>query len=222
VGGRPPPAAPPPGAPAARRLLRFSTTIANVGLGPFELVPRAEDCDGDGDPTNDRLAVQRVYLDADGNGVFDPSVDTAVEEEPSPPCFFFHLEHGHWHVDGFARYRLLRIRDGEIVAARSKVSFCAVDSLQVRPRLPGSPGTRGYGSCEKDATQGISVGWADLYGASLPGQSLRVTGVPAGRYCLEVFSDPLGRFVEDDDANNGIGVPIRLRRHAAHRLRGRC
>jgi hypothetical protein len=204
-----------------RLLLRFSTTVANLGSGPFELEPRAGDCDGDGDPDNDRSAVQHVYLDEDGDGEFDPTVDTDSDEQPDPACFFFHVEHGHWHVEGFARYRLRRIRSGEVVARRSKVSFCVVDSLLVRP-LPGTPVGRVYGSCDEGATQGISVGWGDLYAASLPGQSLRVTGLPGGRYCLEAVADPRSAFAEARAGNNAIGVPIRLRDHSARRLPGRC
>ena len=206
--------------PGGRRFLHFANTVENVGIGPFELDPRKEDCDGDEDLENDRTAYQIVYLD-DGDGVFEPADDTSMAET-AVACFRFHEEHGHWHVDGFARYRLRSNRTGEVVARRSKVSFCAVDSVRKRPDLPGSPVAGAYRSCEADVTQGISIGWADVYSAFIPGQSLVITAAPPGRYCLGSTADPRNVFLETDDGDNRTGVPLRLRRHSLRRLSGRC
>ena len=61
---------------AGVKLLRFASIIGNAGAGVVELKPDTparsaeNDCDGDGDPLNDRKAFQRVFGDTDGDGVF--------------------------------------------------------------------------------------------------------------------------------------------------------
>src|SRR5918997_3982348 len=57
-----------------KTLLRLTTEIANVGNGPLEVYPSAlsADCDGDGDPVNDRDASQRVFDDTNGSGGVAP------------------------------------------------------------------------------------------------------------------------------------------------------
>lgn len=49
---------------------------------------------------------------------------------------------------------------------------------------------------------GISVGWADVYDAELRFQAINVTGLRAGDYLLKVSADPVGAFLESNDANN--------------------
>jgi len=49
---------------------------------------------------------------------------------------------------------------------------------------------------------GISVGWADRYGAELRYQSIDVTGLTAGEYTLRVTVDPNGFFEERATGNN--------------------
>ena len=71
------------------RLLRFANVIGNRGPGVLELYPVADDCDGDGDPQNDRSAYQRIYADTDGDGIFDRDVDE-VAVERFVGCMFFH------------------------------------------------------------------------------------------------------------------------------------
>ena len=51
------------------------------------------------------------------------------------------------------------------------------------------PGIMG---CQSISTQGISAGWADAYVLTLPGQSLDVTELPRGSYCLTTRADPTG------------------------------
>src|SRR5215208_1745200 len=75
--------------PLTRHILRFTNTVINAGAGPLEL---------QGDPTTGQL-VQRLY--DDGGGFVD---------QPLPGAdFIFHAEHGHWHLNDFARYDLWRV-----------------------------------------------------------------------------------------------------------------
>src|SRR5207302_4872815 len=48
---------------AGVRQLWFAAEIVNTQTGPLELMPRAEDCNHNGDFTDDRTAYQRIYSD---------------------------------------------------------------------------------------------------------------------------------------------------------------
>ena len=188
----------------------------------LELFPVADDCDGDGDPQDDRSVYQRLYVDTNGNGMFDRGVDEAAAEEPFVGCMFFHPEHDHWHVEDFARYVLTKPKDGRVVALSDKVSFCVRDSIARWQGLPGAPGAPYYRDCTQDGTTGMSVGWADLYGAELFGQSIELTGVPDGRYCLTSISDPSGRIVERREDDNSRTILIRIRGSSVRQIGTGC
>jgi hypothetical protein len=161
-----------------RLYLSFETE--NAGSGPLEVQPVQEDCDGNGDTTDDRTAVQDIYGDTDGSGAYTPGVDTVVQTRVVG-CFEFDPDHGHWHFVNYARYRLLSLA-GHLLRAQSKVGFCMLDSVSVDPGLPGYSDTRSYTGCPDLALQGISVGWADVYGVDTPGQFIPIGGVPDGTY----------------------------------------
>lgn len=187
-----------------RDLLRLSNTIANRGAGPLEILPQEGNSDCDQKPGEDRFAYQRTFTDTDGNGRFARNTDTQANRRVAG-CMRFHPQHNHWHFDGFSRYRLKDDDSGQTVAQSTKVGFCVIDLQRSYPGLPGSPATSYYppdGDCLPDAVEGLSVGWADIYGASLAGQQLNVTGAPKGHYCLVSVADPLNRLRESDESNN--------------------
>lgn len=193
-----------------RRLLRFSTTIANFGDGPLELSAVNNPTTGTSD------AYQNLYShDLAGNWYVAGTSPVGV--------FEYHPEHNHWHFEDFAQYELRDVApDGSIgntvLATSGKVSFCIVDSVQLMTTLEHSaPQT--YVSCEQNSTQGISVGWADLYSWHLPGQSLDVTGLPNGQYWLVSTADPINRLSEGSglrELNNTAAVKINLKRRNVH------
>jgi len=57
---------------------------------------------------------------------------------------------------------------------------------------------------------GISVGYGDDYHAYLEGQSIAVTGLPAGRYELVHRVNGNGRLRETRYSNNAASVLVRL------------
>jgi hypothetical protein len=197
------------------KLLRFASVIGNRGVGVVELKPDSparsadNDCDGDGDPLNDRKAFQRVFRDGDGDGVFTRDVDIVFDRRFAG-CSSFHAEHNHWHFEEFARYRLEKPKTGRVVAASEKVSFCVRDSIRFGPTLAGSPSFAHYGSCTQDSVTGLSIGWADYYGSTLPGQELNIRGLPDGRYCLRNEADPADRLAESDEGNNARSTLVRI------------
>jgi Lysyl oxidase len=194
---------------AGTRLLRFSNTIANVGAGPVELEPRKDDCDGDGNPANDRTAIQRIYRDADGDGIFRRAVDRAVDTRVAG-CFEFSVEHGHWHFHDFADYQLLDLTSGQVVASNDKVGFCLLDTLHPYPGVPGSPRHRYYGGCRRNSVQGQSVGFADIYSWYFSGQWIDVTRTPSGDYCLVTTADPADQLLESNETDDAFRQQIRL------------
>ena len=120
-------------------------------------------------------------------GIFDPS-----------PC------HGHPHIRGLAKYRLLNLQFQPVIAAR-KQGFCLRDNERYR-------GTAGESSGYDCDNQGITAGWQDVYDETSPCQYIDVTGVPPGRYYLEVTVNPNRVLRESNYRNNTVRVLIRIPR----------
>ena len=200
--------------PGDVRHLRFTTQVANIQTGPLELQPIADDCNGNGDFSDDRTAMQRIYHDDDANGRFTREIDVTWRYERAG-CFYYHLEHDHWHFEDFANYLLHEFdEDGSLgppIRSSEKISFCMSDTFRARPKVPGSPRDRYYTQCGADDVSGISVGWADEYLRFFTGQHIDVTGVPDGDYCLVMDADPADRLEEVDELENDSKIRITLR-----------
>ncbi len=190
-------------------LLRFSNTIGNKGDGPLELRP--ENAGGT------TTAYQRVFTHAN-------SGRWRLASEHPVGSFVFHPEHTHWHFEAFSEYQLRKVApDGGIGRVlretKDKVSFCVADSLAIFEGLAhASPAAVYPTTCSQDATQGLSVGWADRYGWQLPGQWVDVTGMTRGTYWLTSRADPLDLIDETDETDNRAATMIRISRDAVERV----
>ncbi|MBI5202886.1 MAG: IPT/TIG domain-containing protein [Elusimicrobia bacterium] len=180
-----------------RKLLRFSTAVANKGRGAFELRATVA---SDG-TTNAR---QRVYDDQGG-----------YQEYPAGTFVFSsHAGHNHFHYADFANYRLRAVTGsnglGSVLAASDKVGFAMFDNAVYDLSLPGAPRSSVYQRQEQSSLdpEGISVGWADVYDRSLGDQWIDVTGLPNGAYWLEIEIDPFHRLIESDETNNFTWVKV--------------
>ncbi|HRF47703.1 MAG TPA: lysyl oxidase family protein [Anaerolineales bacterium] len=178
------------------RVLRFANTVWNSGAGVMELYGASSGI------TQQTRVLQRVY--ASDGGARDHFVGT----------FVFHPEHDHWHVADFATYQLWALSaDGEperLLAVSEKLSYCMIDTDIVAPALPGFPSARVYIGCGR-LRQGLSIGWGDTYEADLEGQTLDLGWAGDGIYSVVSISNPRGRLLESDYANN-LGVTyFRLR-----------
>ncbi len=176
-------------------LLRFSTAMANKGVGPLELRG------GTGNAaTGTQEVFQRIY-NSDGTA-----------SDRTAGYFTYHPAHGHIHFDGFAAYNLRQVTAdngvGDIVGTGDKISFCLLDIAHFDATLAGSPSRATYASCGQ--LQGISVGWNDIYDRDLPDQWIDVTNVPDGKYWLEVIADPDNRIQESDETDNTARIMIDL------------
>lgn len=214
-----------------RTVMRLSNEIGNRANGPLEVFPgpASADCDEDGDPANDRDASQRIFADTNGSGGYEGGVDV-VESERGFGCMRYHAAHDHWHVLDIARYELRREATGELVAHSRKIGFCFTDTRLAFPSVVSPPaaiypvGSAKPSGCDANSTQGISPGWADLYAFALPGQQLRVGGLPRGKYCLTSRADPLDLIEELDENNNvrRVRLTLRPRKLRVRKLDGPC
>jgi hypothetical protein len=212
-------------------VLRLSNEIGNRANGPLEVFPgpASVDCDRDDDPTNDRDASQRIFADTNGSGGYEAGLD-AVDSERAFGCMRYHAAHNHWHVLDIARYELRRESTGKLAAHSRKVGFCFTDTRIAFPSVfTPAVGTYPIGSakpvgCDATSTQGISAGWADLYAFALPGQELRIDGLPRGKYCLSSYADPLDLIDELSEDNNvrRVRLSLRPRKLRVSRLAGAC
>lgn len=129
-------------------------------------------------------------------------------------AFEIHPDHGHIHFLDFAKYELRKLHEGGtvdfsesgLVAISDKVSFCLIDLMKVRDdALPA--GT--YNTCS-DVREGISPGWADVYGAALEGQQFPLEGVQEGTYAIVIAMNYTGGLLETDYSNNRVAVTVEL------------
>jgi hypothetical protein len=114
------------------------------------------------------------------------------------PRFIYSACHDHFHFEQYADYRLLDM-SGNVVSRGHKQAFCLVD-LWPLPGGGGDPRPQ-FPHCN---FQGISAGWADIYHSGLDCQWVDVTGVPSGRYVLEVEINP-ARVIQEHNYGNNVG-----------------
>jgi hypothetical protein len=184
-----------------RRLLRFSTIIVNVGQGAFEL-------HGSRSAGSSTMAVdQRVFDESGGSR----------DLETTASMYFSGDGHNHWHVRDFESYELVRRDNGKRVGTGAKHGFCFWDNVPFQLSLPFAPQSPVYWGCgvatDTSVTVGLSVGWGDRYGATIPDQYIDVTGLAPGGYRLTATADAADWFLEADDGNNATWVDLRIGRH---------
>ena len=107
---------------------------------------------------------------------------------------------------------------GAPVTSGSKSGFCPEDT--------GGGGQRRYscltdyrmGPAGPEQVVGISAGAWDTYRMHLPDQYLEITGVPDGRYVLEIELDPNDNVAESNERDNLACIVIGLKGDDAHAL----
>ncbi len=183
------------------RRLRFSTSLVNVGAGPFET--RASRSSTSVAKMNVR---QVIYLQGGGSRNHTTSAFATYAGDG----------HDHWHVEEIARYDLYRVTPGGSLARDSKVGFCFFDTNAYKLSLPNAPSSRQYfqSSCGTTSSlstkNGISVGWSDIYPANFAFQWITITGLPAGEYYLKMTVNPYGYFLESVKGNNCTWSRVRI------------
>ncbi len=184
----------------ARRCLRFTNEIRNVGAGPLELRFAWVTSDGDAGVVPGDCRMQQLVHHSDGS----------VTYRSAGPCVF-HPQHGHFHYENMASLVLRRVnRDGStagVVRRSAKEGFCLADddefwfgTWRSGPRgFVGQPGCSLPGEFRTRPPavgawvhMGISPGWGDVYTWDMPEQYVDVTDVPDGLYDVVSTANPDG------------------------------
>jgi hypothetical protein len=168
------------------REIRFSTSVANLGDGPLEMLGRYEES------TQKTLASQRI-LYADGN---------TTEHEIGR--FLLHPQHQHWHFEDFFVFELWTVKGErleQMVATTGKLTFCLVDSYPAADPVSNGVAKPSILECNSEV-QGLSSGWEETYEADWDGQELDIPEMPDGIYAIRTIVDPDDRVHELNEGNN--------------------
>src|SRR4051794_73312 len=193
-------------------LLGFSSAVSNVGGGPLTIDGHRPD---GGTPA---LTADQVI-----SGGLAPQVVPGVGQ-----LRYVHSpDHEHWHLMHFERYELRRAGSTRAVVRDRKSGFCLGDRYRVQVPLPGAPpqpvitgrcGLRQPGLL--NISEGISVGYGDVYYAYLEYQDLPLDGLRNGRYVLVHSVDVDGRLREASKSNNSASLLLDVRwRHGSPQVR---
>jgi hypothetical protein len=177
-------------------LYRFTGALPNAGAGPLEIREVTH-------PNNVQDVYQRIYQTS--GPVAEVLIGSFPDAASIPPRHLF--------LPGIAQYNLRTVLPGggvgPIVSSNDKTSMAVVDSDDYNKSLPGAPQNRVYSSISAPIL-GISIGWADVYPPSLPGQWVEATGLADGEYWLEVIADPYNRIQELNEMNNTTRILVDL------------
>jgi hypothetical protein len=185
-------------AESARRCLRFSNAVGNLGAGPLEIrLPLGQ---GATSPAGGHF-VQRVHRS-----------DGTAYDRPGGPAEF-HPLHAHWHNAAANRYAVYHYdpaaqERGDLVNEGRKAGVCFADIGLVELGLPATtPGRFSGAPClnpamSTDWYMGLSPGWYDSYYWLLADQYVEVTGAPDGAYALCSVTNQDHVLLESDYTNN--------------------
>ena len=84
-----------------------------------------------------------------------------------------------------------------------------MDTEKVNLRIAGAPKKAVYRFCGFEV-QGMSIGWADKYGANLPGQAIDITGWGDGLYELTTEFNPQAKLLESSLSDNAACVRLNI------------
>jgi hypothetical protein len=172
-------------------------------------------------PHSDTMTAYEYFFDAAGN---------VVGRAPAGTMFYDNDRgHHHWHLKQLASYTLVG-PSGQAVLSQ-KQSFCiaptnAVDlTVPDADRSPNAFFGLGFGGSTCDLyspgaiwiREQLPVGWGDTYTQSVAGQAFDVTGLPNGRYRIEVRVNPLHVLTETTTADDLAVRYIRLSGHGRAR-----
>jgi hypothetical protein len=174
-----------------RDLVLFNSMIGNAGPGPLVL-------EGRRNPPGPKPAVQKLRR-AGGGWMTHPAGVFVYDASDG---------HFHWHYNHLARYRLLDAA-GRAVRTSGKIGFCFVPTDVVDLPLGGHVATNEeleLSNCGTSFSRSVKMllpaGYGDEYSQSVAGQALDVTGLPDGRYAIEVAIDPPRRLRQVTHAND--------------------
>lgn len=184
------------------RILRLASRVSNYGIGAMEIYGEIQ-----GANHGDHVLASQIIRWNNGARTVLPAGD-----------FEFHDVHSHWHWENLVRFKLLQAVNtadpydpgNAELGTTPKVSFCLLDTSKIPGFTgPNQPASKRYKSCGTN-TQGISVGWYDLYAAGLYGQWIVIDGLADGLYWITQETDPDGFLKESDETDNRSAVKVQI------------
>ena len=176
-------------------MLRFDNTVWNAGPGRLELEgsKRSKIYQNLYDAPTGGVRVQQLYLGNDS---------------------VFHPGHNHYHLQNFASYLLLHEDGSGAYRATAhngtKTSFCIIDT----ERVQGTSSAQ-YTLCGR-TLQGLTVGWADTYGARLDeqwidlGVATSTAPLADGEYAVQSTANPpsgnAARKLTESNYGNNVAI----------------
>jgi Lysyl oxidase len=195
--------------------LGFSSAVSNIGDGPFIIQGHRPD------QSTPEMVADQLLMAGDATAEVVPAVGR-MRFVRSP-------DHNHWHLLKFDRYELRRAGSGRTIVRDRKSGFClgdrySVDGLELPAAAPAPVYTSRCGLGQSgmlSLTEGISVGYGDIYQPYLEYQQLPIDGLRNGRYVLAHSVNVGGTLRETSTANDSASVLISLhwRRTGPPRLR---
>jgi subtilisin-like proprotein convertase family protein len=209
--------------------LDIANATPNIGFGPMEIwgmdscfcgtqyVPCNTVCPNGEDIRH--IVKQRIYQKVPGNDTLSFYDRTAGEME-------YHSAHNHLHIDNWSSYTLRSATSNPdattwpIIGTGTKQSFCLINLGTCSGNVGECTDSNGdtittvpnqnlgfHTGC--GLTQGIYVGNYDVYSLSL-NDPIPLTNVCNGTYYIVSITDPDNNFLESDETNNWVAVPITL------------
>jgi hypothetical protein len=217
--------------------LNIGNATPNIGWGPLEVhgtgncfcdtvpVPCTLTQCPNGSPVKEAI-YQTIYTRVNNN-------DTLQSYNVPAGYMSFHPNHGHMHVDNWASFTIRQATSNPdattwpILATGTKQSFCLInlssctashgycvnnqgDTLHTNQILNGGFGV--ISGCGRH--QGIYSGMLDIYSIGL-NDPIPLNGLCNGDYYIVSITDPDNNFVESDETNNWVAVPITLTQQMA-------
>jgi hypothetical protein len=184
-----------------RRLLRFTTIMANQGPGAFEVRGIRADAD------DMQMRIYQVIYDGAGDR---RRIRTGAVGRYAGDG------HDHWHVQRIMTYELYKVDNPATVRGGAKTGFCFLDTTAWRLGLPHARQNPYYQESWCGTRQtlsnrvGISVGWGDRYPWDFAFQWIDITDLPAGRYVVRSTVDISDWYRETDEYDNCRWTRIRI------------
>jgi Lysyl oxidase len=189
---------------SGHKLLRYTARMVNVGAGPLELDGTRSDTS-----TTDMTVTQRIFTSGGGSVI-----------QSTPLVMFYAGDgHNHWHTKDIEGGVLTRLDNGKVVGTLAKEGFCFFDNMQYMLTLPGAPQSATYvepPSCSPNlpnaltTSMGLSVGWGDIYPATIAFQYVDITGLPQGKYLLTASANPNDQAIESNYGNNSVWAKLQI------------
>jgi len=189
----------------ARKCLRFSNSVANIGRGRLTITMKVSEAD-------DERRIYQIIRKNDGTRV---RRNTGAQYE-------YHPTHAHLHYEGFASYDLFKVdpQTGDRLEKASegiKSGFCLIDVQLVWWAEVGNERRHySFPSCNVPArgegkyVLGISRGWSDVYTWDLPDQYVDITGLPDGVYEVVSTADSARTLIEKTRRDNTRSAFVRI------------